>query len=186
MQVSFRPAIAVYSSSALPAKSNLNDVTINYHRSVLFWSSRLRKQKAVGIVIADRPGGGQKEDTTLLSEFLDLTEKGTQFVRGDRIPINILTTPSHMLWHLQLADLIVGIVVAMVAGDTRYAAPLFPLVRSILIRGSSDNIGGTGLKLYPDELMNLYHWVLGEEEYTNARRGCISLPCDDASYVEQE
>ncbi|MGS0014555.1 hypothetical protein ACUOIJ_25190, partial [Escherichia coli] len=36
-------------------------------------------------------------------------------------------------------------------------------------------IGGTGLKLFPDKLNNLSHWILGEETFVRGARK-ISLP----------
>jgi len=43
-------------------------------------------------------------------------------------------------------------------------APLFPLIMPMFLRHHyKGTIGGTGLKLHPSSLCNLYHWVLGED-----------------------
>lgn len=90
---------------------------------------------------------------------------GSDYMPPTRIPLNVVTTPSHLVRPLQVADLVVGITTAMVGGATKYAGPLFPLVGQMMIRNAKDYIGGTGLKVFPDELWNLYHWVLGEDTY---------------------
>lgn len=41
-------------------------------------------------------------------------------------------------------------------------------VTPLLITNSLGTIGGTGLKLFPDSLVNLYHHVLGETVYAKA------------------
>ena len=77
--------------------------------------------------------------------------------------MNVLTTPSHLVRHLQLADLITGITTAMVCGQYDYSRSLFPFVKPLLITNNQSTIAGTGLKIHPDkELLNIYHWVLGE------------------------
>lgn len=45
----------------------------------------------IGIVIADKPGGGHKEDTRWLAETLRLTNDGTEYVKSDRIVLPIVT-----------------------------------------------------------------------------------------------
>jgi hypothetical protein len=125
-------------------------------------SMHLETRGALGIIVADRPGGGRKTDQKLLASFLERVQKGTEFLVPRQVCLNILTTPSHLIRHLQVADLIVGISTAMVAGQMKYAEPLFPIVRRMFITSYWDVVGGTGLKLFPDELVNLYHWLLGE------------------------
>lgn len=70
----------------------------------------------LGIVIADKPGGGPREDGRWLAEALPLTDGGTEYVTADRIVLPIVTVPSHYLPHPQLADLIVAAMTAAVAG----------------------------------------------------------------------
>lgn len=137
----------------------------------------------LGLVIADRPGGGADEESRLLQEALELIEVGSRYVAPRRIPLNVLTTPSHLVRHLQIADLVVGITTAMIGDRTRYAAPLFPLVQRILIRNRHGCIGGTGLKVFPNSLLNLYHWVLGEDAYIRAKSGSsYELPWREWAY----
>lgn len=121
------------------------------------------KRDAQAIVVADRPGGGKEQEEQFLTDFLEHFHHGTDYVDPERILMNVLTTPSHLVRHLQLADLVTGITTAMVCGQTKYAAELFPAVQKLLIRNHADGITATGLKLVPDELVNVYHWVLGEK-----------------------
>jgi hypothetical protein len=39
----------------------------------------------IGIVIADKPGGGHREDTKFLADTLALTSYGTKYVKPNRI-----------------------------------------------------------------------------------------------------
>jgi hypothetical protein len=89
--------------------------------------------------------------------------------------MNVLTTPSHLVRHLQLADLVTGITTAMFCGQYKYAAPLFPLVKRLLIVNRMEGIAGTGLKVFPNEAINLYHWVL-REDFLHRGGGAVSYP----------
>ncbi len=136
-------------------------------------------------MIADRPGGSHKQDEAFLSDFLERVNNGTIHVGPDRVALNILTTPSHLVKHLQLADLVTSITAAMVAGQDRYAGELFPLVKKMFISNHFGYIGGSGLKLFPDDLWNLYHWVLGEDAYVKvSMSGGIGLPHKGSPYAE--
>jgi Protein of unknown function (DUF3800) len=122
----------------------------------------LKDRDTTAIMVADRPGGGGRDENEFLSDFVELIESGTQYADPDRVLLNVLTTPSHLVRHLQLADLITGITAAMVCGAYDYAPPLFRLVKPLLIKNNNDCIGGTGLKVFPNDIVNLYYWVLQE------------------------
>src|ERR1700733_7134272 len=61
-------------------------------------------------------------------------------VDPDRVLLTVLPTPSHLVRHLQLADLVTGIGTAMVCGAYEYAGPLFPRVKPLLIRNKMEHI----------------------------------------------
>src|SRR5690606_5775923 len=104
-------------------------------------------------------------------------------VGPEQIALNILTTPSHLVKQLQLADLVTSITAAMVSGQDRYAKPLFPIVKSMLIGNHYGYIGGTGLKLFPDSLINLYYWILDEARNVKVSHGAgIALPHSAYAY----
>ena len=147
----------------------------------------LTTRKSNGIIVADRPGGGKKQEDKLLANFLERTQKGTEYVVPKNIVLNILTTPSHLVIPLQVADLITGITTAMIAGKYKFAKPHFSLIRKMLIKNSSGTCGGTGLKIFPNNLINLYYWVLGGDMYwrTGMRTG-ISLPITSYPYASDE
>lgn len=126
-------------------------------------SVNLAKRGASAIIIADRPGGGKDQEEQFLSNFVDRTQNGTDYVVPDHVLLNVLTTPSHLVRHLQIADLVTGITTAMVCGLDQFAAPLFPTVQKMFITNNMDGVAGTGLKIAPNGLENLYHWVLGEK-----------------------
>lgn len=148
-------------------------------------SVHLEKQDTIGLMVADRPGGSHKQDEAFLSAFLERINSGTVHVGPDRIALNILTTPSHLVKHLQLADLVTSITAAMVAGQDRYAGELFSLIKKMFISNHFGYIGGSGLKLFPDDLWNLYYWVLGEDAYVKvSMSGGIGLPDKRRPYAE--
>lgn len=139
------------------------------------------------IIIADRPGGGRDQEETFLADFLERTQKGTTYAVPDRILLNVLTTPSHLVRQLQLADLVTGITTAMVCGNYTYAKPLFPLVQQLFVRNTSGYVIGSGLKLFPDEIANVYYWVMGERALIRAGGATgFSLPTPHHPYEKNE
>jgi hypothetical protein len=147
----------------------------------------LQHPARLGLMIADRPGGGRQQETELLASFLTNVESGTEYILSNRhVPINILTTPSHLVRHLQVADLVVGVTTAMVAGLTNFASPLFPVVHNMLLTNGEGLSGGTGLKLFPEELTNLYYWVLNEKEYGRVGQTPLPLPAPEWPYYIDE
>ncbi len=125
-------------------------------------SVNLEQRNTAAIVVADRPGGGKDQEEEFLSNFVERVQNGTDYVVPDRVLLNVLTTPSHLVRHLQLADLVTGITTAMVSAMDDYAGPLFPLVQKMFITNNMGGVAGTGLKVAPNGLENLYHWVLNE------------------------
>ncbi len=145
----------------------------------------LAKNGSLGVIVADRPGGGHKEDDQFLADFLERVNEGTDYVVPEHVPINILTTPSHLQRHLQIADLVTAITCAMVGGQVTYAKPYFPIIMEMLISNNHGYIGGTGLKVFPDDLVNLYHWVLGEAHFVKvAMNAGFPLPDPARPYSE--
>lgn len=147
-------------------------------------SVNLAKRKTSAIIVADRPGGGKDQDDHFLTNFVERVQNGTDYVVPDHVLLNVLTTPSHLVRHLQLADLVTGITTAMVCGQDQYAGPLFPLVQQMFIRNNMGSVAGTGLKLAPNGLENLYHWVLKENLFHKSG-GAVSyqLPSPKLSFA---
>jgi len=147
----------------------------------------LEKRDTTAILVADRPGGGKDQEEQFLSDFVTRVQNGTEHVVPDRILMNVLTTPSNLVRHLQLADLVTGITTAMVCGQYKYASPLFDSVRSILIQNHLGTIGGSGLKLFPDQLLNIYHHILKEKTFWRVGAGMgVILPYPKFPYESDE
>jgi hypothetical protein len=123
----------------------------------------LAKRKTTALIIADRPGGGKAQEDQFLHNFVERVQQGTEYVVPDHVLLNVLTTPSHLVRQLQLADLVTGITTAMVCGQEQYAGPLMPFVVPLLIKNHANGIAAAGLKVFPNALVNLYHWVLKED-----------------------
>lgn len=165
------------------------DEALNWAVKFVFerFNTDLAKREEWGIVIPDQPGGGLEQEYEFLENFMSMVQEGTDYSPGDRILLNALPTPSRFVHHLQVADVVTSVTSAMVAGQYRYAAPVFEWVRPVMLRNAVGYIGGTGLKLFPRELVNLYHWLLGEDAFTKARSGLGNpLPDDQFPYGEED
>ena len=143
--------------------------------------------KSQAIVISDKPSGGKKEDEQFLADYLTHIESDKNYMLEGNFGLNMLTAPSHMLRHLQLADLVTGITAAMVSGQMKYAETHFDKVKTMFISNSLDFVGGTGLKVYPDKLINLYRWVLGESHFSkSSMMAAIPLPLEKKLFSDNE
>jgi hypothetical protein len=158
-------------------------------REILKWlyeriSMHLSDRNDIGIVIADKPGGGAKQDSRWLADTLKLTNDGTEYVTPDRIVMPIVTAASHHVPHLQLADLVVAATTAAVAGHPHGLA-LGPLLLQLAHKNKWDLAGGAGIVLWPSpQLANLLYWAFGEKTYAKvAMNSGWTLPWRDWPYA---
>jgi hypothetical protein len=105
----------------------------------------LEDRGSSAIIVADKPGGGKEQETEFLTNFVERIQKGTAYVLPNWILLNVLTTPSHLVRHLQLADLVTGITTAMVAGNDKYARAIFPSVQNLFIKNRPGGVGAPGV-----------------------------------------
>lgn len=139
----------------------------------------------VGMLIFDKPGGDHKDEDRWIGEHTPLFRAGTQYVANGTLVLPPITAPSHRHMHLQLADLVVGAVTAVVAGGGKYATELLPMIRPLVHTNFFGRAGGTGVKFFPDELVNLYRVVMGEGDFTKVSLAAgIGLPIDSYPYAE--
>lgn len=139
------------------------------------------------MIICDRPSGGPKQADEFLAAYVEHLASEFNHMLAESFAMNMLTAPSHMVRHLQIADLIVSITTAMASGNTKWAEFYFEIVRGMMLTNSLGYVGGTGLKVYPDQLTNLYHWVIQEDAFTKAgKMAGISLPNDQYLYGESD
>lgn len=143
-------------------------------------SAQLENAQHRGIIVFDKPGGDHRDEANWLTGRAEMVRVGTEYVKPNAVVTQILTAPSHLHPHLQLADLIAGSVTAAVAGN-RYGIALIPLIKPMMCTNWRGYIGGTGLKLYPDALNNLNHWVLGEHSFARGAGG-VALPSERWRY----
>jgi hypothetical protein len=136
-----------------------------------------------GLVVVARPSGGRTDEDEFLSGCVEAVSKGTEYSQFSRLATNVLTMPFPNSRLLQVADLVVSISTALVAGHERYTAPVFPAVKTLL-RGSLGRIGGAGLKIHPDYVYgNLYHWLLGDDVFWKSGQG-ITLPNEKRPFAQ--
>ncbi|WP_334391356.1 hypothetical protein [Bradyrhizobium sp. AZCC 2262] len=138
----------------------------------------------VGMVVAARPSGGQGDEHKFLVSCAEAINAGTRYVKFEKFVTHVVTMPFTNSRLLQLADLVVSISTAMVAGHQEFAGKVFPAVQKIL-RTSGGRIGGVGLKIHPDySYANLYHWILGDPLFKQSNLPIASrpFPVDGDSY----
>lgn len=110
----------------------------------------------VGVMIADKPGGGAKEERRWLADTLELTQDGTRYINPGRVALPVLTADSRHLPHLQLADLIAAATTGAIAGNPA-AIELGPLLAQLMHRHRFGDANGAGLVLWPEKYNLLYH-----------------------------
>ena len=161
-------------------------------REILKWlyeriTMHLADNNDIGIVIADKPGGGHKEDSRWLAETLRLTNDGTEHVAPDRIVMPIVTVASNHVPHLQLADLVVAATTAALAGHAAGLA-LGPALLRLAHKNAWDLAGGAGIVVWPTtNLANLLHWAFGEGAYAKvAKNAGVTLPWRDWPYATDD
>lgn len=101
----------------------------------------LDKANDIGVMIADKPGGGPADEGRWLAETLKLTNDGTEYVNPGKVVLPILTAPSHHVPHLQLADLVTAASAAAVAGRPA-GLELKELLRQLAHRNYHDHAWG--------------------------------------------
>lgn len=127
-------------------------------------NNRLQEDGCMGVVLADRPGGGRPDEDRFLAQCLEVLQMGTAYVRPDHIALNVITTNSKMVRLLQLADVVTSCTLARVAGETTYSQLVMPAILPLFGCGGPRNVGGWVVKLHPDFCyVNLYHWLFGDQ-----------------------
>jgi hypothetical protein len=71
-----------------------------------------------------------------------------------------------------------------VAGN-RYALELAPLLRQLAHKNAYGYAGGAGIKLFPNDLLNLHYWAFGEDTYWKVRTNSgWRLPWREWTYAD--
>lgn len=134
-----------------------------------------------GIVLADRPSS-RATDAAFLTACLETLQRGTEYTLPDRFAFNVVTTPSHNVRLLQLADVVSSCSLAFVSGESTWSPAVFEVIRP-LIREEYSRRGGCGLKIHPDFVFaNLYHWLLGDSHFVRYQTG-HPLPLPNRPYA---
>jgi hypothetical protein len=118
-------------------------------KEVLKWlyervTMHLDDHNDVGIMIADKPGGGAREEKRWLASTLELTNFGTEYIQPGRVVLPVLTADSRHVRHLQLADLIAAATTGAIAGNPA-ALELGPLLAQLMHRHRLRDVNGAGL-----------------------------------------
>jgi hypothetical protein len=141
------------------------------------------RSEELGIAIASRPSGGRKDEDKLLNACEAVRQRGTAYSKFLKIALNLISMPAASSRILQATDLVISITGAMVAGNTKFAEPLWDDVRSLL-RSESSRVGGVGLKIHPDyKYVNLYHWLGGDEYFWRFQVG-ESMPLKTRPFAQ--
>jgi hypothetical protein len=124
-----------------------------------------------GIIICDRPPGGQQQEEKFLLHCLETLKEGTSFHKPKRIIMTVMSSPYRLSRLLQVADLITGCTLAYLCGESRYSPPVMEYIKPLFL-SEWDRVGGVGVKLHPDfKYANLYHWLFGDPHIIWGRTG---------------
>jgi hypothetical protein len=133
------------------------------------------------MVIVSQPSGDRKSENKFLATCFETLRCGTDYVKPERIVLNVLTSPPRFMRLLQLADLVTSCSIAFVGGENSFSPPVFDGIKSMLAR-ELGRIGGVGLKIHPDiKYVNLYHWLLGDTHFVRFMMG-LPLPLPGYQY----
>ena len=139
----------------------------------------------VGIMIADKPGGGAKEEKRWLASTLQLTNDGTEYVQPGHVVLPVLTADSRHVRHLQLADLIASATTGAIAGNPA-ALELGRLLAKLMHRHRLGDVSGAGLALFPENHNLLYH-CFGEKWASRPSTGFrYPLPWQSWAYATSD
>ena len=166
-------------AQAIPsAPSRESDVT---QMSLERATNLLAARACHGLVISDRPSGGRSDEDKFLAGCLEAIQSEANYIKPERLVVNVLSTPAKFMRLLQVADLITSCTTAFVAGEDQHSPRVFPSIKSLLSTDSG-RIGGTGVKIHPDfRYRNLYHWLLGDTHFVRTNQGW-PLPSDQFCY----
>ncbi|MFC3894461.1 DUF3800 domain-containing protein [Lentzea rhizosphaerae] len=168
-----------------------NRTTVEVGKELLKWlfervTILLSKAADIGLIIADKPGGGPADEGRWLADTLNLTNDGTEYVEPGKIVLPILTAPSHHVPHLQLADLVTAASTAAVAGRLA-GLELKDLLRQLAHRNAHNDAWGAGIVLFPQEMINLCYWAFGETSASKvAMNTGITLPDKRFDYFNDD
>jgi len=133
------------------------------------------------VVIVSQPSGDRKSESKFLADCLETLRAGTEYVKPERIVLNVLTTPPRFIRLLQLADVVTSCAVAFVGGESSFSPPVFSSIKPMLAR-ELGRVGGVGLKIHPDgKYRNLYHWLLGDSHFMRFMEG-FPMPLPNYPY----
>ncbi|MEV6620293.1 DUF3800 domain-containing protein [Amycolatopsis sp. NPDC051106] len=181
-----RSIVVVIDHSASYTQRNQAEVG----REILKWlfervSMLLDDYDDIGIMIADKPGGGSAEEGRWLADTLCITGDGTEYVEPGKIVLPIVTAPSHHVPHLQLADLVVASTTAAIAGR-KSGLDLAPKLVKIMHRHSLGDVNGAGLVIFPPKY-NLYYQAFGETGCSKPGRNTgFVLPVKGHPYYDDD
>lgn len=132
-------------------------------------SMGVRDRGGIATVIFDSLFDTIADEARRLAKQWSAAAQGTAYVSPGAIPVPYLSASSEHMPGLQLADLVTAGTVSLVAGRKPGLALREPLL-TLAQRRADGRIDGAGLKLWPTELSNLYHWLDRPAE-TAARGG---------------
>lgn len=145
-------------------------------------ASRLKELGDTGLLIADRPSGGRREEDHFVVECLRLLEAGTEYVQHNELTF-VVTADSKSVRLLQAADLVVSCMTAYVAGESTYSPPVVKLLLP-LFPTAYGRRAGYSIKIHPSyNFANLHHWLFGESDWVRSQMG-TPMPLKGCDYFD--
>lgn len=172
-------AVVVIEDASCPLATDATSPEIDATRLFLERvDNHLGNRNSDGIVIVARPGGDGTAEDKFLAGCLETLQGGADYLKPDRIVLNVLFSPSKFIRLLQVADVVTSCTTAAVSGEAQFSPPVFASVKGLLAK-KGDRIGGVGLKLHPYFMYaNLYHWLVGDSHFwKSGTRFPLPLAC---------
>lgn len=134
-----------------------------------------------GLLLADMPGGGKT--AAFLGTCYDCLGPAPAPSGRHGIATSAVVAESRHTGLLQLADFVTGAVLSVFAGESGFAPRVFCAISRLFPARDGDAIGERCVLLRPMELVNLYHWLLGDSwVWLDGAR--ISLPSPAYPYFK--
>jgi len=81
---------------------------------------QLAARQSNGMVIVSQPSGDRKSENKFLAGCFETLRTGTDYVKPERIVLNVLTSPPRFMRLLQLADVVTSCTIAFVGGESSF------------------------------------------------------------------
>jgi len=126
---------------------------------------RLAVRKSDGAIMAPAKSENGVQEEGFVGDCLETLLNAASCVKASGVTLSALSLPFRRKRLLQLAEVVVSCITALVGGDEQCSGGMFASVKGLLAR-ERGRTGRVGLSLHPYYMYaNLYHWLLGDSHF---------------------